>query len=220
MNKTPLARCSLFAGLSPAELTAALAFFAAREEHFPRNALISPPDSPLRAFGLVLSGAVEVSSTDFSGRVMIMASVEPGFTFGESLCFLGRTAPVTIRAAADCDILWLSPHRILHSTPKDPAEAELCRRFTAMLCERALAQNDRIQILSKPTLRDRIITYLSQVSRRAGTDTLRIPLDREGMAAFLGCERSALSRELSRMQRDGLISYRKNLFILHKNEPI
>ena len=89
-----------------------------------------------------------------------------------------------------------------------------------MLAERTLKMNDRIQILSKPTLRDKIVTFLSQASRRAGSGTVRIPLDREGLAAFLGCERSALSRELSRMQKDGLITYRKNLFILHKDEPI
>ena len=220
MTAIPLSQCRLFSGLSEDEIAYSLRFFQAREETFPRGALIAPPGEPLRFFGLVLSGAVEVSCTDFSGRLMLMASVEAGLTFGESLSYLERTADLTIRAAADCRILWLSPERVRIPAPVSPLETEFCRRFTSMLAERALAQNDRIQILSKPTLRDKIITFLSQAARRAGSDTLRLSLDREKLAAFLGCERSALSRELSRMQKDGLISYRKNLFILHKDEPI
>lgn len=220
MTAIPLAQCRLFAGLSENEIEVSLRFFDAREEAFPRGALISRPGEPLRHFGLVLAGIVEVSCSDFNGRLMLMASVEPGLTFGESLSYLERTADLTIRAAADCRILWLSPAKARDPAPASPLEAELCRRFTAMLAERALAQNDRIQILSKPTLRDKIVTFLSQAARRAGSDTVRIALDREGLAAFLGCERSALSRELSRMQKDGLITYRKNLFILHKDEPI
>jgi CRP-like cAMP-binding protein len=80
-----------------------------------------------------------------------------------------------------------------------------------MLAGRTLAMNDRIQILSRPTLRGRLVTFFSQYVRRAGK-CFAIPFDRADMAAYLGTDRSALSRELSRMQREGLLRFRKNRF--------
>ena len=75
MTAIPLAQCRLFAGLSENEIEVSLRFFDAREETFSRGSLISLPGDPLRHFGLVLAGGVEVSCSDFSGRLMLMASV-------------------------------------------------------------------------------------------------------------------------------------------------
>ena len=82
--------------------------------------------------------------------------------------------------------------------------AAYTQRFVTMLAGRTLAMNDRIQILSRPTLRGRYV-------RRAGK-CFAIPFDRADMAAYLGTDRSALSRELGRMQREGLLRFRKNRF--------
>ena len=48
------------------------------------------------------------------------------------------------------------------------------------------------------------------------SDTITVPFSREDMAAYIGTDRSALSRELSAMKREGLIDYRKNVFVLKK----
>ena len=45
---------------------------------------------------------------------------------------------------------------------------------------------------------------------------VRYPVDRQQLADYLGADRSALSNELSKMQRDGLLSFRKNHFVLHR----
>ena len=72
--------------------------------------------------------------------------------------------------------------------------------------------NDRIQVLSLRSLRKKIHTLLQQYMRRSGGSTFTIPLSRDDMAVFLGCDRSALSRELARMKEDGLIDYYRNSF--------
>ena len=72
--------------------------------------------------------------------------------------------------------------------------------------------NDRVQILSKTTIREKIVTFLSQYSNRFGSKTFSVPFDRETLALYLGVNRSALSRELSAMQRDGILEYYKNSF--------
>ena len=49
-----------------------------------------------------------------------------------------------------------------------------------------------------------------------GQNPLRLPFDRQQMADYLGVERTALSKELGKMQREGLITFRKNEFFLHE----
>lgn len=209
-----LSSCPLFSGLGEEALTRALSFFGARKVLFRRGEFLHRAGEPLTCFGLVLEGAVQVAGDDRDGNRMIMATVSPGETFGESLCFLGvREAPVYITAAEDCAVLRLSPES-LSRAGADPQEAEFSRRFTAMLAARTLRMNDRIQILSRLTLRGKLIAFFSDQAKKNGSDTFSIPLDRADMAAYLGADRSALSRELSRMKREGLIDYYRNSFRL------
>ena len=204
-----LRKNTLFAPMTDAEITAALSLFAARPAAYARGELLHRMGEPLLAFGIVLSGSVQVYTDDLDGNRMMMASVEPGGTFGESLAYLATPAPVYIQSAAGAEVLWLDPACL--RAPRADTHA-LHARFTATLAARALEMNDRIQILSKPTLREKILCFLSQAERRNGARTFTIPLDREGLATYLGANRAALSRELSSLKRAGVIDYYKNSF--------
>ena len=64
------------------------------------------------------------------------------------------------------------------------------------------------------SLRAKLCAYLLDEAHRAGADTFTISLSRAGLAEYLNCERSALSRELSRMQAEGLLETYKSSFKL------
>ena len=83
-----------------------------------------------------------------------------------------------------------------------------------MLAARALYQNDRIQILSKAKIRDRLCTYLSQCERRAGARSFTIPFDRQTLADYLGVERSAMSTELGKLRKEGFLTTTGSRFCL------
>lgn len=204
----------LFSGLNQQELNKALLFYGAFQRHYQKGEFLHQILSPMEHFGLVLSGTVQVYMDDMDGYQMIMANVSRGDLFGESLCFLGADAPVYIVAMSDCDILWMDVKQLKAGRKKDDFEAELANRFTAMLAHRALSMNDRIQILSKNSLRSKLITFFSQYVQRQG-ETFTIPFDRESMATYLGVNRSALSRELGQMEAEGIITFHKNHFTIH-----
>lgn len=204
----------LFSGLTKEETEIALDYFGAVKKEYLKGEFLQQVLSPMPHFGLVLSGTVQVYMDDMDGYQMIMANVEAGGIFGESLCFLGMEAPVYIKAMTDSSILWLHTDKLKAPGRKSDFETELSNRFTAMVCHRALSMNDRIQILSKTTLRNKLITFFSQYAGRYG-DSFTLPFDRESMASYLGVNRSALSRELAQMKQEGIISYHKNEFILH-----
>ncbi len=205
----------LLAGLSCEALTFALAFFRARREEFPRGSLLKQADTSLPAFGIVESGRIQVRLTDMEGSEVLMAAVGPSDSFGESLAYLGvPSSPVYIVAEEDSAVWWFYPDALHRTDTSTPEAARLAERFTALLAERALAMNDRIQILSRPTIRERLVIFLSRRAQQAGSRTFRIPLDRAGLAAYLGVNRSALSRELSAMKREGLIDFFRGSFRL------
>jgi len=216
-NKILLQRCSLFHGLEDEALDRALLLLDAQKKSFERGSFICHLGDRLPRFGLILSGAVHAFRDDINGNRMILANVGPGGTFGESLCYLACPSQVYICAVADSEILMLSTDSLkLPETFATPIGAEMSARFTAMLAERALSMNDRIQILSRITIREKINAFLAQFAHKRQGKSFEIPFDRATMAFYLGTDRSALSRELGRMRDEGLISFSGNKFKILK----
>ncbi len=205
----------LFSGMNETERENALSIFSTKEREYKKNQLIASAGERLTRFGFVLSGTVQVSFSDIDGNEVIMASVSAGDTFGESLCWLKVSEiPVTITAFTDVKMLWLSPDEMRNA--KSEGALELHNRFSCLLAQKTLSMNERIQILTKPTIRQKIITFLSQYKNRHGCRAFQIPFDRETLALYLGVNRSALSRELSLMQKEGIIEFYKNTFKILK----
>lgn len=217
MEREMLQNCMLFSGLSEEELDYALEFFSGAEKSYRKGEFLNRVSAPLEHFGLVLAGTIQVYMHDLEGNHMILANVESGDTFGESLCFLRRDAPISICSVTDSTVLWMDTDRIRHPGPDfNQRDILLANRFTAMLASRALDMNDRIQILSRISIRDKLVAFFSQYAGRTGGD-FTIPFDRSDMAAYLGVNRSALSRELSQMRREGIIDFQKNHFVIKQD---
>lgn len=206
-----LGRNPLFAGLEAEKALRLLCLLKAEKVFFERGALLHKAGTPVPRFGILLSGAVQVCVDDIEGNRMIMAEVAPGMTFGESLCYLKiQDSPVYIQAAEDAGVLFLDPAG-MYEDPEDPLVPELRRRFTAALAAKNLSMNSRIQVLSRLGLRAKLTAYFTQLSGEQGSDLIHLPMNRDDTAAYIGANRSALSRELARMKADGLIDYDRNL---------
>ena len=205
-------RCPLFENYDDGGIEAALGFYNAKEESFIKGDTILREGEAVTRFALVLSGCVQVMSGDMEGNRVIMNTVLPGQTFGESLCYRGVTrSPVQAEAFANTTLIWL------RADVFNGGHCDKCNAFITMLTMKTLAMNDRIQVLSKLTLRKKLITLFSQYASREGVE-FTLPFDRDTLAEYLGTNRSALSRELSKMQAEGIIEIKKNHVKLLKAE--
>ena len=83
---------------------------------------------------------------------------------------------------------------------------------------KTLSMNNRIQVLSRLSLRGKLTAYFTELAATQGSNIIRLPMNREDTAAYIGTNRSSLSRELSRMKEDGLIDYWKNEVRILKQE--
>lgn len=213
-DKNIISSCALFKDLTESELSEALTFFDAIPRCYKKGDFLQSVLMPFERFGLVLSGSIQVCCDDIDGYPMIMATVGAGDVFGESLCFTRAESPVYIRAATDAEVLTMTTNEIYSLNVSNPIGKELTLRFISIVARKALSMNDRIQILSKITLREKILTLLNQYRIKFDSNEFSLPFNRSDMAIYLGTERSALSRELSRMKASGIIDFSKNKFII------
>lgn len=203
-----------FSGMSDKELDYALDFYKAKEKGYKPGDFIHRAGKPLPCFGIVLQGIVQVYSEDAEGNQQIMSACLPADTFGESLSYLKiPESPVNIVAVDKVKVLWMKPDRIINPGPGQ-CNHNYMNRMMEGFATRSLEMNERIQILSKRSLRQKLMTLLGMYRRKSGEKTFDIPLSREDMAVYLGCDRSALSRELSNMKNEGLIDYYRSTFRL------
>ncbi len=207
-----LKKSLIFSELSDREIQDGLAFFSAFVGSYSKGEMLNVVSDPLKCFGIVLEGLVHVCMTDYDGNKAIMVTVSVGEGFGEAFSFLGLETNVYIRAAEDCKILWLNPENVKNATSQKGENNLYIKRFISDLAVRALRMNDRIQIMSKRTLREKLLTFFSILSSQNESKSIDVPFDRNGMAVYLGTDRSSLSRELSKMRREGIIDFRKNHF--------
>jgi CRP-like cAMP-binding protein len=172
----------------------------------------------IKSIGVVLNGTVHMLKEDVWGNQAILAVMPEKSIFGETfVCSRSYNSTVSFRAATDCDILFLSFDKVLHSCSKAcEFHNKLIDNIVILIARKNIQLMEKLEIISSKTLREKILIYLSRQAQRNNRLKFTIPMGRLELAEYLGADRSALSRELSRMKDEGLIDYDKNTFQLYE----
>lgn len=179
------------------------------------------PQDPVEDICLVLSGRVLIQHIFIDGSCNLMGVVPAGAVLGADLaCTRTRIAPYHAMAAVPTRVFWLPIACIIApgSLPETERQ-EILQRLLRLIANQNVKKDYRLAILARRGLRERILTYLTMQAGRRHSREFTIPFTREELASFLCVNRSALSHELSRMEQEGLISFRKNQFTLHTVPP-
>ena len=200
-NYLPLLQStSLFAGLEAEALRVLLGEVGAVLRTYSRGETLVLAGQSNRRVGVVLSGAIEAYHPAASGARLPISQMGPGGVFGDVLGGSSLSSPVTVMASAPCEVL-LVPYEKLLLPGADPAR------------QRVLLSR-RVDLLLLKSLRAKVCAYLLSEAEVHHSLTFTIPYSRIQLADYLNCDRSALSRELSLMQRDGLLETYKSSFKL------
>lgn len=210
-----LSACSLFRDLPEDLLREEILPQGHIKKHIKGTCLLSPQEQ-LNHFGIVLRGTLHTLHLFPDGGFSIMDVLERRDVFGADLvCTRSRIAPYHTLVAADCELLilpWYLPFVSGHLSEDFRQELQL--RLLRLVANSNMQKEYRLAILSQKGLRERIMTYLQMQAAKRQINTFEIPFSREDLASFLCVNRSALSHELSKMQAEGLIRFRKNRFTL------
>lgn len=216
MNFLFLTETPLFRGITAQELEDMLACLGTDVRSYEKGQMIYRTGDVITSLGVVLSGSVLIENDDIWGNTTVLDCVGPGQIFAETYaCTPDEPLMVNVVAAEPAQILFLNVGRVLHAC------SNACGHHTALIhnlltlsAQKNLNLSRKIFHTSPKTIRGRLLSYLSYQSMRSGSSTFTIPFNRQQLADYLNVDRSALSNELSKMQRDGLIRVERNHFTL------
>ncbi|MCL2840555.1 MAG: Crp/Fnr family transcriptional regulator [Defluviitaleaceae bacterium] len=162
--------------------------------------------------GLILSGGVKILREDINGNATIVTRLGVSEIFGEVFsCAEVTHSPVTVRADENTEILCIDYNKIITSCAKACRfHTQLIKNMLKLLAEKNLMLYRKNEILSKRTIREKLLCFLNQ--QRGTSKKFTIPFNRGEMADYLCIHRSAMYLELCKMRTEGLIEFKKNTF--------
>ena len=213
-----LLSASLFEGLEKKAVAGFLKEARCRLGSFPRGTILLSQGDSVAAAGVLLSGKIKAYRLNRQGEENLQSVLGPGSMFGDMLMATDNgKSPVTVEVTEDARVLFVPFDSIM------AAGSEFGNRLRVNLLHelsaRYWALSRKVRYLSERSLRGRIALFLLDAARDQGGLTFTLPMTREAMASLLGVNRSALSRELSRMEKDGLVAvYRGSFRLLSREE--
>ncbi len=215
MNLKILEKSPLFAGMGEEQITVLLDSLHSREQGYGKGEYLRRAGEQTAEMGLLLAGQVHILREDFWGRCRILGNVMPGDLFGEAFACAGQPMTVSVQAVADCRVLYLSCQSLL----QPGGEEDILRcRLLGILAAKNQRLVGKMEHMGQKTTREKLLSYLSEQAQLAGRQEFVIPFNRQQLADYLGVERSAMSAQLSQMQKEGILDYKRSWFRLNRQE--
>lgn len=211
-----LRKCPLFNAIDDSTLLRMLTCFGAKVEFFDKKYTIFTEGSSAKYIGIVLSGNVQIIQVDYYGNRNILSSVGPSGMFAEAFaCAEIHSMPVSVVANTPCEVMLVDCSHILYTCKNNCGfHQQLIFNLMKALATQNIMFHQKIEITSKRTTRDKLMTYLLAYAKEVGKSSFDIPYDRQQLADYLEVERSGLSSEIGKMRREGLLNSQKNHFEL------
>ena len=193
------------------------------ERNFKKGDIILAEGEPTDQMGVVLSGMVLIEHCDVWGNRILLGNAAPGAVFAESYaCIPGEPLQISVVASEDTSVLFLNVGKVLTTcTNSCEFHTKLVRNLLTVCAGKSLDLSRRILHSTSKSIRGRLMSYFSECIKKSGSYSFEIPYNREQLASYLGVDRSAMSNELSKMKKDGILKYSKNHFdILRPHNPL
>ena len=154
--------------------------------------------------GIILEGHAQIVRTDYNGNRTIIEELDEESVFGSFLSSLSSDE-CEIVTKEDTKALIIDYDRILEDTYNQPYYNQFIKNLLEITTNIIDEKNDRIEILTKKTIRDKLLEYFNIYSRKHGTHIIYLPFSLTDFADYLAVDRSAMSRELKNLKDEGFI---------------
>ena len=189
-----------------------------RESSYEKNAVIFHTGQMTEEIGVVVNGCIHIENIDLLGNKSILSDIAAGQVFAETYAFCEEPLMVDVVAAADSTILFLNVKKMLLPQYNSYIwQTTMRNNLLISAMHKNLILSQRIFCTTPKTIRGRILTYLSaQALKQNNARSFEIPFDRQHLADYLNVDYNSLSKELGKTQIEGIITFRKDFFTIHK----
>ena len=208
----------LFSGYSDSEIKQLIASAECTVRDYSAEEIILLRGDKLRSIGIVLSGRLNGIIETEEGQLTVVNELNKGSVFGDVLSGSSGNSPVTVKAMDNSRILWIELNRVLHLCGENIDNIKFVMNFIEEISDKYFMLSKRIRILSERKLRIRILEYIKQLSIEQNTNDVLLPQkNRSELADYLSCDRAALSRELGKMHKEGILRINRNIITIMNN---
>ena len=209
LNKT-----KMFSGVGEQEIQSMLGCLDARLGEFDKGEYVVRQGEHLCDILVLVEGSLHIQKDDYWGNRSILGQIAVGEMFGEAYVAPESGAVLNdVVAVEKSKVIFFDLKRILTTCPS------ACRFHQTIVQNVFFAISDKNRKLvqklghmSKRTTREKLISYLSEESKKQNSSYFTIPFNRQQLADFLSVDRSAMSNELCKMRDEHLIEFDKNNF--------
>ena len=211
-----LKRTQIFAGVGNDEIAYMLLCLDAQLHHYKKGEYVLREGEHLSDIMILVNGRLLIQKDDYWGNRSILEQISMGEMFGEAY-IAPESGPLLndVAAAEDSAVIFLNAKRIMTTC------SSACR-FHTMVVQNlffSISEKNRkivrkLSHMSKRSIREKLISYLSEEATRQNSSSFTIPFNRQQLADFLFVDRSAMSNELSKMRKEGLLEFERNRFKL------
>lgn len=197
------------------ELSSMLGCLRGVIKHYKKGEEVLSEGAEIKKFGLLTEGKLQIVQYDYLGNKSILSIIEPKQIFAEAYAYVNKLPSMNVEALVDSTVLFLDSDKL--SSPCQNCcsfHKQLVKNLLFIISNKNVNLTEKIECMAKRTTKEKLLTFLSLESIKQNSKEFYIQYDRQGLADYLGVERSAMSAELSKLKNEGILEYNKNWFKL------
>lgn len=195
---------NIFGNLSKKNKSKILYTLEAHTLFFKKNLKILTSIDNDNIIGILLSGKIEIVRTDYNGNQTIIETIEENNIFGTQISSLNNRE-YDIITKEDSKIIIIDYTRILNAENNTPYFNQFLKNLLNIISEKMNSKNERIEILTKKTIRDKLLEYFKIMTNKIGSKVIYLPINYTELADYLAVDRSAMTREMKNLIDEGFI---------------
>lgn len=188
----------------------------------PKNGFVAIAGEPMEGIGILLSGHAHLTRENMLGQRTIVTELKESDIFGEALLFTDEPLwPATIQATKESLVIFIPSKTFTHAFPNcQSCQLQMLTNLLHDMSEKAMSLTRKVHYLMLKGMREKIFAYFMDIYRKQKTSPIILPHNRQEMADVLNVSRTALSRELSRLQDEGIIDFKGRMVHILKSEVL
>lgn len=211
-----LEKCPLFKGVQRDDISGILKCFEVKIKEYRKGETVFLQGDAVNFFGVVLEGSIQIIRNDYYGNRSIVTTAMPSQLFAETFAFTkASSVPLSAWASSDSTIMLINPEKIIGQCSRACSfHSRIISNLIKVMAYKNLEINKKLEIVSKRTTRDKLMTYLFLTSQELGIKSFTVPFNRQELADYLEVDRSGLSAEISKLKKDGKLLCRRSEFTI------
>lgn len=211
---------ALFRGFEPSQIEKILVCIGAKIKKCNANETIMSHNEAPKTLYIVISGTAELASYDYNGNKCVLERYDSDSVFGEMFFSPLGNEEFRVWATSPCEILFF-PYDSAFSLCENSCShhKDFLDNLFKLIAQKLIKQSQHIEILAKRTIREKLLAYFQIQSTENGSLSFVLPMSLSSLSDYLGVDRSAMQREIKRLNDEGIISSRAKKIVLNKKTP-